>query len=571
MRSSMMEKIKLTNSNHSIDYYSKSLVLLLIPILLVNILFSLVSIQTIRKQNIDGLTNSIDIYAYDMKQKLNAVDHFMLWTVLHESALDDMEEYTSFDSYQTSLYALRTRVNDFQYSSGSQFNFFLYLGKKNQFTNISSITMNYLDYTKLHDFFLNHDEPSIVPKSTGFWQRMTINKTDYLYRRMVYQDREIYSVISINDILMPLNKLELGKEGYVTFTLPKEQTIAEATKLSWNANLFDNFLLSFSHKKTDLPFDISISVDYFSAFRSVMVLQITMMLLPILISFFAIIILLYIQKRVLQPIRSFSENLSQLKDNHIDSSFENTGILELENANIQIRDMVKEIQKLRIDVYEIELAQKKAELNYLKLQIKPHFYLNILSTIHGMSQTKNYDEIDQIIIATSNYLRYLFQTDRDNSRLTDELSHIKNYLDIQKVRYGDDFHFAVSINPKFVNAEIPPLVLQTFIENTVKHGLFIGEPLIIQLIIDSENKAGTHMRITIKDNGPGFKADILEKLQAKKSLISETGKHIGITSIRERLDLLYGNNYSLHFDNQVSRGVIITLILPFYPFKEEKE
>lgn len=141
------------------------------------------------------------------------------------------------------------------------------------------------------------------------------------------------------------------------------------------------------------------------------------------------------------------------------------------------------MQELKIREYHSQLELKKIELNYLKNQIRPHFYLNMLSMIHSMLQTKNYKEIEELTILTSNYLRHLFMANQDFSELKDEVQHIKDYLEIQRIRYGNSIYFSLDYNSDLQNTLVPSLLLQTFIENTIKHGFSFQNLFTILLSI----------------------------------------------------------------------------------------
>lgn len=180
-----------------------------------------------------------------------------------------------------------------------------------------------------------------------------------------------------------------------------------------------------------------------------------------------------------------------------------------------------------------------------------------------MVNTGNYQEIEQLSLVTSKYLRYLFSSTQDFVKLGDELTHIEDYINIQKLRYGDDFHFYLKANDGLRQLAVPPLLLQTFIENTVKHSYSGETPLAIEMVINYTTAAQNFVSITIKDNGPGFAPDVLEKLHNHESLMTKDGKHIGLTNTVERLDILYGRKkYQLIFKNQIGHGAEIILIVP---------
>lgn len=188
--------------------------------------------------------------------------------------------------------------------------------------------------------------------------------------------------------------------------------------------------------------------------------------------------------------------------------------------------------------------------------------------IHSMLQTENYKQIEELTILTSDYLRYLFMVNQDFSPLDKEIQHIKDYLEIQRIRYGDNIHFALEFDNELQHALVPSLLLQTFIENTIKHGFSFQDGIAIDLsiqkrIVDEK----PYIEICVKDNGPGFSTEILNKLKNMESLMSEDGHHIGITNAIERLNLLYPNDYTITFENNDTGGARIDVLIPY---KESK-
>ena len=153
---------------------------------------------------------------------------------------------------------------------------------------------------------------------------------------------------------------------------------------------------------------------------------------------------------------------------------------------------------------------------------------------------------------------------QDFSELKDEVQHIKDYLEIQRIRYGNSINFSLDYNSNLQNTLVPSLLLQTFIENTIKHGFSFQDLFTIFLSIKKVKAENSdYIQICIEDNGPGFSEEILSKLNQKQSLITEDGHHIGITNTIERLNLLYPNDYTITFENNKEGGAKILLLIPY--------
>lgn len=181
-----------------------------------------------------------------------------------------------------------------------------------------------------------------------------------------------------------------------------------------------------------------------------------------------------------------------------------------------------------------------------------------------MAMLKDYKNIEAMINFTSRYLRYLFQTDKELLCIEYELAHIQAYLDIQQLRLGDFFTYSCSIEESDKNALIPPLLLITFIENTIKHTVATDGSLQIRLsVAQIQQEHNPYLKIDITDSGQGFSKDVLEKLSRGESLDTDGRTHVGIINSMQRLHLLYGDNHKIRFFNEVHGGAHIELIIPY--------
>ena len=532
-----MKAIHRSTRDHSIQFFSRLLFLLLVVNTLINLLIGGISRNFIKHQNMLHLEDSIHIYADSLNTELHSVERFMYSTISHNDYLTELNTPLDF--------------TEFQYQMDSPITFFIETRDIPHFFNASSLQLPYLDYVQLKDHLKTYDKET--DKARQKWQRISLNQHDYLLKSLHYKGKAIYAIISTQDILKPLQKLNIGKKGRLSIDRPNQIHATDS-------------VIQAGSNQTHLPFDLYVTVDYGDVFRTNIVLETLLSLVPLIIAVLSTILILYIRQRMIQPMKRLTQRLSQLDaaSTKLDV-IEDQGILEIDQANHKLNQVLIHMKDLQIRAYHAKLNLKKVELNYLKNQVRPHFYLNMLSMIHSMLQTKDYKEIEELTKVTSNYLRHLFQANQDFNRLADEIQHIRNYLEIQKIRYGDSIHFDLDWDPGLKDAAIPPLLLQTFVENAIKHGFSFQDSFHIQLSIHEE--ANQHLAISLQDNGPGFSSAILQDLAEKKSLVTEDGHHIGLTNARERLDLLYPDHYTLQFSNGSQGGAHIQLSLPYEPYK----
>ena len=536
------------SKKHSIHFFFKLLLVLLLINILINIAMSNITRNFIKNQNIVHLRSSIEIYADSVNEKLHSVERFMYSTITHNESLEKLNHVQTFLEYQENLKKVQTSFAEFEYQNETHMTFLLETDSTDHFINVSNLYIPYEDYLLLKSN-LKSLRSDISDRK---WKNVTTKNSEYLVKSVHYEGKIIYAVISSEDILKPLNKLNIGNNGKLSLKEP-------------NNIPSSNYLIHAQNEKTHLPFDIYVLVDYAEVFRNITLLEVFLSAVPIIITILSIIIILYIRQWMIKPITRLTERLSQFGGSIPPSEFFiSEGILEIDKANDKLNKVIFDMQELKIREYHSQLELKKIELNYLKNQIRPHFYLNMLSMIHSMLQTKNYKEIEELTILTSNYLRHLFMANQDFSELKDEVQHIRDYLEIQRIRYGNSIYFSLDYNDDLQNTLVPSLLLQTFIENTIKHGFSFQDLFTILLSIKKvKTEDSDYIQICIEDNGPGFSEEILSKLNQKQSLITEDGHHIGITNTIERLNLLYPNDYTITFENNEEGGAKILLLIPY--------
>ena len=187
----------------------------------------------------------------------------------------------------------------------------------------------------------------------------------------------------------------------------------------------------------------------------------------------------------------------------------------------------EETKKLETKILEAQLKLKEQELNYLKMQIHPHFLFNTLNTMYGFA-LKKADETPEMILKLSNLLDYLlYQVDKPFVSLVDEINHINDYIELEKMRFNDTLIINFKTNNIQEDIQIAPMLLLPFIENSFKHGSLINSILKVNI------------KILYKNNNVLFEIDN----SSKTNETSEKG--IGLENIKKRLDLLYKDKYTL--------------------------
>lgn len=554
------------NRSYSLIENTKTLIIVTIFVILINTVISVASVINIKQQNFETIENSVALFQQETSAQLYAIQHFLEWTIVKELLIESLEEKTNDFEQYLALDSLQIRFANHQYTTGNEYNYFLYLQKQDQFFNVSKLTLPYDDYLQIKSFVMEYTASK--DKQPFSWQFMEINDSTYMYYILTYENRTLSTFVNVNDLFAPLFDMNFVKQGNLTIT-------------DWNENLIlftddyetpsDSFLYSLhtfrgtdSSLQYNLPYHILLYTDNFHNYGGLFFFQLFIVITSTAVCLILSTFVINMYKKVIKPIQEFSANLSSLNQDSNLLDFQSSRIRELEQSNIQFKNLIHEIKKLKITVYENELEKKHSQITFLQHQIKPHFYLNCLTTINSMAILEDYRNIESMVYFTSRYLRYLFQTDKELLCIEYELSHIQAYLDIQQLRLGPFFTYSCTIDESDKNVLIPPLLLITFIENTIKHNTNTNGNLQISLSVTKKQQdSGLYLKIDIIDSGKGFPEEVLEAFALGKSLNTDGREHVGITNSLQRLSLLYGENHKLLFFNEQKGGAHIQLLIPY--------
>lgn len=206
------------------------------------------------------------------------------------------------------------------------------------------------------------------------------------------------------------------------------------------------------------------------------------------------------------------------------------------------------------NIENFKAMAKEAELKALQTQINPHFLFNALHTISSFVRIEP-DRAREIIINLSTYLRYNLENFSRLLSLKDELSQVEAYINIEKARFGDKIKVIYNIPEKYLDIQLPSLIIQPLVENSIKHGILKRREGGTIAISVSENKA--EYIISIEDDGVGIEQSIIDGIDDKIE------KNIGLKNVHNRLKILYGKGLNI---KKLERGTKIT----FYINKEDK-
>lgn len=211
--------------------------------------------------------------------------------------------------------------------------------------------------------------------------------------------------------------------------------------------------------------------------------------------------------------------------------------------NIAIKLMFKSIQDEEA-MSELEHQRLQSELQYLKYQINPHFFMNTLNNIHALVDM-DAGKAKRSIVEFSKLMRYvLYEASNKTILLSREMQFLDNYMALMRLRYTDKVGIVVSMPDEVPEVEIPPLLFVSFVENAFKHG------------VSYQNDSFIHVSMLLEEGMLVFHCS-----NSSWGKSDEQHHGIGLDNIRKRLRLLFGRDYTLSI-NERTDSFDVLLIIP---------
>lgn len=189
--------------------------------------------------------------------------------------------------------------------------------------------------------------------------------------------------------------------------------------------------------------------------------------------------------------------------------------------------------------HENERERLKSELSFLRSQISPHFMFNLLNSIVSLNRKKS-DQVEPVLLKMSDLLRYmLYEKDDKQISLENEIKYLSNYIDLQKIRFGEYVYIEFVVKNTVADKKIEPMLLIPFVENAFKHGVGMIEKPYISVHLET-----TPEKLLFR---------VANKFSADNKEQKDSSSGIGLSNVNRRLELLYPDQYELYIteeDNQ---------------------
>lgn len=561
----MKDDRRWTVYKNSVTVKSLALIIILsIGILLFMEIISFYYMSIYKKRTIENYQDSLNMYYSYWDNKFNIINNsIILLTSANNADLSYWNVSNSSNEldFQTGKTTLMKKMSEIAWNHENEIILFSYVPERNVFLKSTNYMMDF-HQRKQFDGDIQKYIQDLTKYNDTKWSYFKSGEMEffinvyYLYGGYIGAAVKCEIIMNgmIQDKGVVSNATLLDKEGNSIYNL-------KAGDIKGGKDAI-NFMISMNNVDENLQITVLQSKLYSDKMLYIILSVITVFLGLVLLAWN----IRFQVKFVLNPLNMLRKAMESFSQGKLDIRLKNNNTSnEIRILYQTFNFMAEQITNLKIQIYESRLKWEKTHSNYLKLQIQPHFYTNILNLIYGLAQIQDYSSIQKLSMTTGTYFRYLMGEKGTFVLLKKEVECVWNYIKIQQMRYEDRLDFKIHVEEKLQDQMVLPLILQTFAENCVKHNITLVPMLLVQInIIGRYGK----IYISIEDNGTGFDKEILQKINANENF-SENGEHIGIQNVKERLKLFYGDTASVEIES-ISGRTHVKVILPEVITEEEK-
>lgn len=267
---------------------------------------------------------------------------------------------------------------------------------------------------------------------------------------------------------------------------------------------------------------------------------------------------------VTKPLHELSEAMDHFKQGDFSQKLEVNTYDEVGEVTACFNSMVDDIRELINKNYVLALKERESELDVLQAQINPHFLYNTLDSLYWKAEESGNDELGEDILSLAQLFRLVLNRGNSIIAVRLEMELLERYLHIQKMRFGKRLDYKIEIEDSILDEEIPKLILQPFVENAIVHGFEKDSNQYVLSIIGK--KEAEYMTFHIIDSGVGMSSEQLEAIWDKSDTKKYASQRIGryaIKNVKERLELIYKDNYELVIESKERVGTTVKISVPY--------
>ncbi len=243
------------------------------------------------------------------------------------------------------------------------------------------------------------------------------------------------------------------------------------------------------------------------------------------------------------------------------------GSQEIQHLGNSIQRSYEQIDRLMQQIVKEQNERRKSELDALQSQINPHFLYNALDSITWMIEGERNDDAVYMISELAKLFRISLSRGQTVIRVQDELQHAKSYMNIQKIRYKNNFNVIFDVDPDVYSYCSVKLVLQPLLENAISYGVS-GMDELGEIRVTAQ-KQEERIILSVADNGLGMSEEEAELVLTDSDRIHKRGSGVGLINVNNRIQMLFGKEYGLVVESEPDEGTTVSICMPAVPYTDE--
>lgn len=437
----------------------------------------------------------------------------------------------------------------------------------------SSTSVSYRERSAMRDFAVQSASAAAQPRQ---WRFVTLAGKTYLFKMYIYRNRVAAAFTETGDFLatVPLN----GKQeqtliltdgaGIITdFTgdaLPRDQVGKPLGSLRLSGVQAADYAVA------DGQIGMHLRIRSVLAWSQTRIVMAVMLLVILVTLSIGALIVRYLRREMVRPMQRMTEDMRRIDGGEytlrIQGDFGTREFSQLKDTFNRLMDV---IVHLRIQTYEKRIELREMELKSIRLQLKPHFFLNAITTLSSLGSQGKERELKTYVDALSKNIRYMFKSGLHTVPLREEMRHVENYFEMQECKYpGCLFHF-IELPQELENWRVPQMLVQTFVENEYKYAVSMDDVLTILIRVTLETTNGERMLlIRMEDDGKGYPEDVLRYMNGDAPRPANDGERVGLWGVKRMMALMYERDDLIRLSNIQPHGCANLIYVPETPIHE---
>lgn len=560
------------------QWYTKNLLMLVLPLIALLLISSFYSISASNEKVAESNRRMVGYWAEQTESALTQMELFMSNVAYNEQEMSVLALKSSPEAATHALLMLLERFDAACLTFRELTSLFCSSSQNELFAGrfSSNNPLEYAQRESLRRFVRGIAESDGYVKKA--WMPYLVDDRFYLMRFFERGDASVIAVVGLED----LTPRSLDDKATVVYQRLSDGALASGEEfilregiellqgqkpfyISGNRRQFMVIEQPFAQADFSMAFILSGS-GFWDGLDGVQILLLALSALSIvLVSFMHV----FANRWLNEPISQLTGIMERIRCGELKAQIDtHFPMKEFAQVRDTFNDMMSQIHTLKIDAYERELDRQHVELQYLHLQIRPHFFLNCLKSLYACAQQNKTSQMQEMILSISNHIRYWFRNTLTTVTLSDEVGFAVNYIKIQQLCLAPAPTYELQIDETLNDFHIPPFTVQTFVENAIHHEWRAGQPLhIVIKATRLRNEEQDFASISVSDNGDGFPEEMLATLN-NPATERYAQRHIGLNNIKQRIYLIYGERAVVAFYNNL--GSHAEMILPIAPEEGEE-